>query len=206
MLRAKHNLIIFNFFKLYTVWKIQRHFYSLTFHGDFKDRDLPILLVSNHTSWWDGFWALYANMKIFKHKFHFMMLEEQLQKFWYFNHCGGFSVNRNSASLIESLHYTVNLLNDKRNLVLLFPQGKIESLYQHQIVFEKGLEWILKNLNGKVQVIFMANLIDYFSQPQPSLSMYFEECRADAASTEMVEQLYNNFFNRCIIKQKQLAK
>lgn len=205
MLKAKHNPVIFNFFKLYTVWKIKRHFYRTTFYGDFADRNLPILLVSNHTSWWDGFWVLYTNMKIFNRKFHFMMLEEQLRKFWFFNHCGGFSVNRNSVSVIESLRYSLNLLNDNRNLVLLFPQGKIESLYQHQFKFERGLEWILKKLDGKVHVIFVANLIDYFSKPKPCLSIYFEELKSEETSTEMLEKHYKDFFNRCIIMQKQIA-
>ena len=68
---------------------------------DFNDRNLPVLLISNHISWWDGFWAMYINLKVLKRKFHFMMLEEQLRKYWFFNYTGGFSVNKKSKVFLK---------------------------------------------------------------------------------------------------------
>ena len=84
ILRAKHNFLIFQFLKQYAVWIMKRHFNTIKVLGEFRDNDLPVLLMSNHVSWWDGFWAMYVNLKVFRRKFHFMMLEDQLRKFWFF--------------------------------------------------------------------------------------------------------------------------
>jgi len=204
--KANHNPIIFNFFKWYTNWKIKKYFHQVKIIGEFQEKNKSILLVSNHNSWWDGFWTLYLNMKIFKHQFFFMMLEKQLKKFWYFNYCGGFSVNKNSSTLIESLQYSAELLSNSQNLVLLFPQGKIESMHQQEIKFEKGLEWILKKTGSSVQIIFLANLIDYFSMPKPTLSIYFQEYSVVDFQTATLERDYNIFFNKCLQNQKQLTE
>ncbi len=72
------------------------------------------------------------------------MLEEQLRKHMYLNKAGGFSVRKGSRSIVESLGYTAELLNDKNNLVLMFPQGRIESMHKQDFVFEKGIEYVLK--------------------------------------------------------------
>ena len=101
ILKAKHNFIIYLFFKQYAEWIMKRHFGVIQILGDFQEKKLPVLLISNHISWWDGFWSMYLNVKVLKRKFHFMMLEEQLRKFWFFNYSGGFSVNKKSKTIIE---------------------------------------------------------------------------------------------------------
>jgi 1-acyl-sn-glycerol-3-phosphate acyltransferase len=112
-------------------------------------------LVSNHLSWWDGFWAMYLNIKLFHRKFYFMMLENQLKKHMFFNRTGGYSIKKGSKSIIETIEYTAHLLSDKQNLVLLFPQGEIQSLYTHVFRFENGIGHIMKKLTGKAQIIFL---------------------------------------------------
>ena len=76
-----------------------------------------------------------------------MMLEEQLRRHWYFNYTGGYSVKKHSRSALESIDYTAELLTDPGNVVLLFPQGEINSLYKDTFVFEKGIERMLKKVN-----------------------------------------------------------
>jgi len=160
--RATHNIVIYGFFKLYCIWKIRRNFHEVYINGNFTDRELPVLLVSNHISWWDGFWAMYLNLTIFRRRFHFMMLEDQLRKYMFFNKTGGYSIKKGSRSIIESLNYTARLLSDNKNLVLIFPQGEIQSIYTGTLHFEKGLEHILKKMTSKAHIIFLVCLIDYF--------------------------------------------
>jgi hypothetical protein len=82
--------------------------------------------------------------------------------------------------------------------VLLFPQGEIKSVYTQKIKFEKGLERILKDNSGKIQVLFLANLIDYFSEEKPTLYMYYREFAAHEPSMEEVENEFNQFYSGCI--------
>lgn len=196
--RAKHNFFIYNFFKLYTVCKIRWNFHKVFINGNFTDRNLPVLIISNHISWWDGFWAEYLNLKIFHRKyFYFMMLEEQLKKNRFLNFTGGFSVKKKTKSVIETLNYTSELLYDNRNIVLMFPQGEIQSLYNDDIRFDKGLEYILKKNKGKIQIIFLVSLVDYFSQQKPSLFMYLREYNDLDFATVTLEKEYSDFHAGC---------
>lgn len=207
IVKARHNFFIYPFFKLYTVWKIRRNFQEVYINGEFHDRGLPVLLISNHISWWDGFWAVLLNRKVFNRKFFFfMMLEEQLKKNRFLSYTGGFSIKKKSKSIIESLNYTAELLEDNRNIVIVFPQGEIQSLYNSSIIFDKGLEFILKKVQGEVHIIFLASLVDYFSGQKPGLYMYFNEYSEKDLTIKALEKEYGLFYNRCISENIKIKK
>ncbi len=203
IIEAKHHCVIHPIFKLFSRVMINRHFSQVVVVGnvDVKN-DRSILLLSNHTSWWDGFWQLYLNMRVFKKKFHFMMLEEQLRKHWYFNYTGGFSVKKSARSAVETIQYSAGLLSHPNNLVLLFPQGKVESIHKHAITFEKGVEKILERTDRKsVQIVFLVNSVDYFINRKPILYHYTKEYCGDSINHRDIEQQYNAFFKESIQQQ-----
>lgn len=206
ILKAKHNFFIYPFFQWYAVWLIKRKFSKANIIGSFDDKNLPVLLIANHISWWDGFWVMYLNLKILKRKFHFMMLEEQLRKFWFFNYTGGFSVNKKAKSVIETLNYTGELLSDSKNMVLIFPQGEIQSMHLQTFSFEKGINHILSGKEEKIQILFMANLVDYFSTPKPIINIYIQEYQDLQLNLESIENGYNEFYKRCVEHQKGLKQ
>jgi 1-acyl-sn-glycerol-3-phosphate acyltransferase len=201
ILKAKHNFIIYPFFKWYAGFVIKRHNSTVKIIGEFTDRNLPVLLISNHISWWDGFWAMYINQNVLHRKFHFMMLEEQLRKYWFFNFTGGFSVNKSTKSIVDTLNYTSGLLTDKENMVLIFPQGEIQSLHNQNIQFEKGVERILRNKENAVQVVFLVNLIDYFSNPKPGIYFHIREYTEGAFDLKSIQQNYTEFYADSVGKQ-----
>lgn len=133
-----------------------------------------------------------------------MMLENQLRKHWYFNYTGGFSVKKSNRSIIESLKYASEILSDPGNMVLMYPQGRIQSSYTRDFIFEKGINTIIRNLNGGLQIIFMANLTDYFSDRKPGLYMYYQEYQNKDTSAEALQKAYNDFYLACIEKQLQI--
>lgn len=202
--KASHHPVIYPFFKLYAVWKIKRNFHLVSITGDFEEKHLPVLLISNHISWWDGFWAMYLNLKLFKRKFYFMMLEEQLKKHMFFNKTGGYSVRKGSRSIVETLNYTAELLADKNNLVLIFPQGEIESIYHQTFRFEKGIEHVIEKVKGKVQILFVVNLIDYFSNQKPGLYIYFTEYSGSDFRSENLAKEFSIFHVSCV--EQNLSK
>ena len=85
----------------------------------------------------------------------------------------------------------------------MYPQGRLHSMNEHDFQFEKGIERILKNREGKVQVVFSANLVDCFTEPKPSLSIYTENYEG-AFTREALEQAYNEFYMKYL--EKQFAK
>jgi len=190
--------LIYPFFRLYAIWIINRHFGRVELENEFEDRDLPVLLLANHVSWWDGFFAMFFNVKVLKRKFHFMMLEEQLMKFSFFNQTGGYSIRKNSREVVESINYSAELLGDFRNMVLLFPQGKIESIYKTSFQFESGIGRIIEKTECKIHILFMANLIDYFSNRKPNLYIYISEYKNDKFDSRSIQDAYNMFYTHCI--------
>ena len=203
MLKSRHHFIVYPFFQHYTRYLLRTRYHSVSIENHFADNGNPVLLIGNHVGWWDGFWAMYVNLKVLKRKFHFMMLEEQLLKYRFFNYTGAFSVNKGSRSVVESIRYASDLLNDSKNMLLMYPQGRLHSMYEHHFSFEQGINRILKNREGKVQVVFSANLVDCFTEPKPSLSIYTENYEG-AFTREALEQAYNEFYMKCL--EKQFAK
>ena len=132
-----------------------------------------------------------------------MMLEEQLRKYWFFNYTGGFSVKKKSRTVLESLHYASEILEDKGNMLLLFPQGEIQSVYRSSFVFEKGTERVLSGNTDRIQVVFMAALTDYFSSPKPGAYFYLEEYNGSMTSGIDIQDGYNDFYSRVINKHIQ---
>ncbi len=201
ILKAKHHFIIYPFFIWYGNWLIRRKFSKVSLSGDFIDRKLPVLMVANHVSWWDGFWALYLNINSFSRRFYFMMQEDRLRKYWYFNHCGGYSVNKKSRSILTSLEYSRELLKDPSNLVLIFPQGKIQSMHQQNIHFEKGIGKITEGMEGKIHLVMVVFLTDYFSSSKPGLFIYLREYKNGKFDREALEKAYQNFYDACLKQQ-----
>jgi len=201
ILKAKHNIVVYGFFKWYAKHITKKEFQTTKIIGEITDKQLPILLIANHISWWDGFWAIFLNEQLFHRKLHFMMLEEQLRKHWLFNYSGGFSINKTSKSMLQTFSYTSELLADNNNLVLIFPQGEIQSLHNQNIKFEKGLERILKNQETEVQIIMMANMVDYFSNRKPSLFIHIKEYTKQAWDMQNIQQEYNEFYKHAVAQQ-----
>jgi len=130
------------------------------------------------------------------------MLEEQLKKNWFFQYTGGFSVRKSTRSVVESLAYTAEILSDDKNLVLMFPQGKLQSMHRTGFVFEKGIEGIFKRLNNEIELVFEVNLVDYFSQAKPSVFLNATSYQG-SLTLNLVEEAYNAFYQKCIDLQKQ---
>jgi len=162
-------------------------------------------VLSNHFSWWDGFWVVYLNYKYFNRTFNFMMLEEELKNRMFFTKTGGFSIKKGSRSVIETIEYTAELLSDRKNLVLLFPQGEIKSMHTTKLEFEKGIEHIIKKTPNKIHLIFLINLVDYFSSQKPGLYVYFKEYGDEDFTTSRLHSEFNKFYTECVAENLKMT-
>ncbi len=204
MLKAKHHPVIYPFFKWYAKWMVMRHFGKVRIEGSFEEHGKPVLVVSNHATWWDGFWVMYFNNRVLHRKFHFMMLEEQLKRYWFFQYAGGFSVKRGSRSVLESLAYAADVLSDPGNMVLMFPQGAISTIHTRQFHFLKGVERVLASAED-AEVVFLANLVDWFSDRKPGIYMVHETYSYGGGGVTEVESAYNGFYHRAAMQQQGRA-
>lgn len=206
MIKASHHPLVYPFFLWYSRRLIRRHFERVELVGDVLPTTGSILLLANHISWWDGFWVAYLNAKRFGRLFHVMMTEEQLQKHRYFSQCGAFSIRKGHRSQVDSLTYAASLLEAPANLVLLFPQGVIHSLYQVPLRFEKGVGQVLaKVANTDCHVVFQLSLPDYLATKKPGLTLYYERYTGPRDNLDQVEAAYQTFQTRCLHRQSLLV-
>ena len=196
MITANHHWVIAPFFQWFTRTLLKRKFHAVHIASDFRDNGRAVLLIANHVGWWDGFWMLYLNQRVTKRKFYFMMHEAQLKKHLYFRNTGGFSVQPGSGDVKHTLRYTLSLLKEPRNIVLLFPQGKIHSAYHSDIRFERGAQKIIDCIDGDTQVLFAANFTDYFSHPRASLHIYTQTQPASRLQKGALEESYRTFYHQ----------
>lgn len=206
MIEARHTFAGELVARIYSGYKLEQVFRSVRFHIAPVEADMPVLLLSNHFCWWDGFIQHRLNRQYYHRRFHVMMLEEQLRKYPILNGCGAFSIQKNSRGILNSLNYCTELLQDNSNLLLLFPQGKIESLNSPSIHFEKGLDYILKHTSHPFQMIFNINLIDFFSNRKPDLFVYTSAYDHRTRALPEIEIAFNRFFHHCKKQQENICR
>jgi len=87
-------------------------------------------------------------------------------------------------------------------MLLIFPQGEIQSVYTDYFQFEKGIEYILKKSRPDLQLVFNVNLIDFFSDKKPSLWVHFTHFNHTGKNLREIESAFNHFAENCKNNQK----
>jgi 1-acyl-sn-glycerol-3-phosphate acyltransferase len=202
MIEAKHHPLVSWFFRLFAARSIHKHFHEVVTDGHVDCSNHAVLMFSNHISWWDGFWALYLNTKIFGKRFHFMMDEKELKKRWLFNYTGGYSITGNKT-MFESLAYTGELLENPENLVVIYPQGKLYSSHVREVQFKRGVERI--NIPDKTKVVFLVQITDYYQFKKPTLYFYYTGADEQTVKNRQFGQAYQQFYQECIKKHSSIV-
>ncbi|PKP35171.1 MAG: glycerol acyltransferase [Bacteroidetes bacterium HGW-Bacteroidetes-15] len=187
---------------LYIGFILKTDFKDVIITGDIEPDDRSILLIPNHFSWWDGFFAWHLNQILFKKRFHVMMLEHELAKRMFFTRVGAFSVSLNSKGVVESLNYCSQILNNPDNMLLMFPQGKLSSQHNWDLKFRKGVERIL-NQSPNTRVIFAACLTDYYGHRRPSLTISLKEYVGSPNLSDL-QEAFNEHLKQSIVNQDNL--
>jgi 1-acyl-sn-glycerol-3-phosphate acyltransferase len=158
----------------------------------FQLKQHSVLILANHISWWDGFWQFHANQKLFGKQFHLMMLEQELAPRPFFRKAGAFSIQPGHRSVLETLAYTCELLAIPENLVVVYPQGKIESQSKMKPAFGSGILKLISRLPNTCQIVFCVCQTDYGNEKKPTVFMHY---RLFKGSMQNVEEEYHAFYS-----------
>lgn len=186
MIKARITPFYEMIFKPYIMRLMKRYFHAIYLVGESSlPDDRPLLLLPNHSTWWDGFFVFLLKIYLFHRPLFLMMLEEQLRRNRFFSHIGVYSIN--PASLRgnrESLQYTIELLSSQRNIVVcLFPQGELLPWSLQSMHYKRGLEWLLKKLPPDISVCQLAIRCEYLAAQRADVFLQLgplkcvEECR-----------------------------
>jgi len=201
MIKNKFYKFFDIFWKYFFIIIIKINFHDFKVHFDFSlEKKKSILFIGNHFSWWDGFFIYHLNEKILKKRFNVMMLEEELSKRKFLTTTGAFSVRKNSKEIIKTISYSAEILNNPNNLLLMFPQGKIESMHKSEIKFERGVYKILEKTLKPIQIIFSVVMIDYLSNRKPTVNVYLKEFDVEKNKIIDLECVYNEWYKE--VKEK----
>ncbi|MES2063182.1 MAG: 1-acyl-sn-glycerol-3-phosphate acyltransferase [Bacteroidota bacterium] len=192
MLYPKKNPVAKWIFKAYVKWLVKKEFHEYIYNTIEVDQHQSILLIANHFGFWDGLILFCLNHKLFKKKFHVMVLQETVQKSGALRYGGAFSVDKNSRSMLQSLDYAAQLLADPANLVLMFPQGKLFSNFVGRVKFEKGIIKLIEKAGNNCQVVFAATFIQYLKHKKPTVTVYLKNEPGNFAG-DSIDALQNSY-------------
>ncbi len=99
----------------------------------------PVLIVSNHTSWWDPMVVLYLTEHALRCDGHAMMDSQNLQRLPFFAMVGAFGVDlANPSDGASAMRYAARLLNAPGRMVWVFPQGRERPVTERPLAFRAG--------------------------------------------------------------------
>ena len=109
-------------------------------------------------------------------RLYIMSLKRQMQKNPWMRYIGSFSIDPGKYSIQESFNYAAEVLSEPGNLLLFYPQAKLESSHIRYIKFEDGIAEIVPKIKGNCQLIWSSNLIEYFESLKPSVYFNMLDC------------------------------
>ena len=195
MIAAHHGVLADAVFKPYVTGLLGRDFRSLRVVGTEPSvpAGLPLIVIGNHNTWWDGFFIYLLNLRVFRRRLYLMMAERQLKRFPFFSHVGAFSVNPgHPRSVRESLSYAAGLLSLKDTLLCVFPQGVMTPYGASALVFRPGLEKIVTMYGGEVALVQVAIKCAFLEERKPEVFFLLDDpvisSAADFPGTRVFEE------------------
>ena len=130
--------------------------------------DLPVLLYSNHVSWWDGYLAFLLTRERWNTETYLMMEERQLRRYRFFQWCGCFSVDREDPrEALRSVAYAANVLHGHPGRsVWIFPQGEITPNDRRPLTTYSGTAHIALRA-APVRCVPVALRLEFFGEQRP---------------------------------------
>ena len=172
MIKADHKKWARFFFNPYIDRLLRKHFSHFYMVNPFPEipKEQSLIVTPNHISWWDGFFIDYITRKHLHRKMFLMMLESSLNKYWFFNKLGAFSIEpENSRSIINTVKYTKEILADSKNFLITYPQGEIEPFGKRPLTIKEGLKLFIKDEEQQIMILPVGFKIQYYNERNPSI-------------------------------------
>lgn len=153
-------------------WFIRRKFKKIVLDSIEIKPNHSYLLMCNHFSFWDGLLACFIVVNAIDKKqrlkgMKIMVLEKQMEMNKWLKYIGCFSIAPKSIRAKESLDYAVDILNEPGNVLIIFPQGNLESMFIRYIKFKDGITSIIPRVKANCQLIWSSNFIEFFEGLKP---------------------------------------
>ncbi len=134
--------------------------------------DLPLLLVANHVSWWDGFllWELQRRLRP-KGRVRTLMLESGMREHGIFRRLGGIPMRPGDPVSIRGAFRAARREREQYGsqlAIVYLPQGKIWPSTRRPLGFQRGVEVLAREL-APVCCLPIGIHVEPLTSPEPSL-------------------------------------
>ncbi len=142
----------------------------------------PVLVVTNHTAWWDPLVAIYIAIQLLGADAYALMDARNLERLPFFARVGAFGVDLADASDgARAIRYAVKLLRERR-LVWIFAQGREVPITVRPIVFRPGSAEIARL--AEAACVPGAVRYELGASPRPTVWLSFGEVLPASARRE----------------------
>jgi len=181
---------------------VRRHFHSLrvSLKGlPPETRELPLVIYSNHASWWDALVCLVLKEQFFPGHTAFAPIDAaMLARYKFFQRLGFFGVEQHSRrGAIQFLRTAEAILQSPRNLLAITPQGRFVDVRERPIRFESGLGHLATRVQRALFVPFAAEYV-FWEERLPEILVRFGEpvhvCSTHTADFDAKQ--WSNFFEQ----------
>jgi 1-acyl-sn-glycerol-3-phosphate acyltransferase len=108
---------------------------------------LPLLVVANHVSWWDGFLLREVHRRVRPDApFHVVMAEAELRRHPLFRWMGAIALPDGPLGPRAMLRDMEAICARRSPVIGYFPQGRIWPSHRRPLGFRRGGEWLAKRL------------------------------------------------------------
>lgn len=143
----------------------------------------PLLVVSNHTSWWDPLVALHVSTHMLGTAGHALMDAKNLRRLPFFALVGAFGVDLdNPADGAAVIRYAARLLETPQHLVWVFPQGAERPIHERPLGFRGGSGEIAR-VAKKARVVPVGLRYEFGGTERPTMWISFGEVVAAGRDT-----------------------
>lgn len=143
-------------------------------------QDRPLLMVANHTSWWDGFLLrdVHRQLRGRQAPIYTVMTEAELRRHPFLRLLGATPLDPASpASLLRLLRTLQEQVQRRPDAtVLIFPQGRIWPAWRRPLGFRRGVELVLRRL-GPCTVLPIGIHIEAMNRVAPTAFVAIGEPR-----------------------------
>lgn len=157
--------------------------------------DVPVLLVANHVSWWDGFLVREVHERLRPRKpFCIVMTERELSRRSWLRTLGAIGLRPGSVGSVRGAlrEMTRRREDEPATIFVFFPQGAIWPATRRPLGFQSGVELVARTL-APVTVLPAAIHIEPLNGPLPvpfvALAPPVSVERGDAVDASILESM-----------------
>jgi 1-acyl-sn-glycerol-3-phosphate acyltransferase len=143
----------------------------------------PMLVASNHVSWWDPMVLLLIEQALDVQGWG-LMRADNLTRLPFFKHTGALPLDlENPRQAVRDLTNAAGVLDGPQKILWIFPQGEQRPMHLRPLGFKPGVSWLARKAGARVLPVSLHVAFD--EQPVPR---YFVDFGRPMAAAEVGER------------------